>query len=62
MEKVRAYADIHNDKRKFFGALAATVMKKDVKLNALRQGFYVIEPTGENVKITPPVSKPPKTW
>jgi hypothetical protein len=62
MEKVRAYADRHNDKRKFFGALAATVMKKDVKLHALRQGFYVIEPTGESVKITPPVSKTPKTW
>ena len=61
MEKVRAYADLHNDKRSFFGALAATVIRKDVKLHALRQGFYVIEPTGESVKITPPASTP-KAW
>jgi hypothetical protein len=58
MEKVRAYADLHDDKRSFFGALAATVVRKDTKLHALRQGFYVIEPTGESVKITPPVAEP----
>ncbi|MDR2471195.1 MAG: hypothetical protein LBD09_03680 [Treponema sp.] len=61
MEKIRAYADLHNDKRAFFGAMAATIMKRDVKLHALRQGFYVIEPTGESVKITPPPSTP-KAW
>ncbi|MDR2471532.1 MAG: hypothetical protein LBD09_05425 [Treponema sp.] len=64
MEKIRAYADFHNDRRSFFGALAATVARKDTKLHALRQGFYVIEPTGESVKITPPdtAAAKPKAW
>jgi hypothetical protein len=61
MEKMRAYADLHNDNRKFFAAIAATVLPKDVKTYALKQGFFIIEPSGESVKIVPPVSKA-KYW
>jgi hypothetical protein len=57
MEKVRKYADENNDKREFFGAIATTIANDAVKEYALKKGFYVIEPSGENVKITKPVSK-----
>ena len=61
MEKYRAYANLrYNDRRAFFGALAAAVLPKDLKRRALRQGFYVIEPAGESLKITPPAE--PKAW
>jgi hypothetical protein len=58
MEKIRQYADLHKDTRQFFGAMAATVIDEDAKRYALKQGFYIIEPSGEDVKITPPASKP----
>ena len=60
MEKIRKHADFHNDKRQFFGAIAATVIDEDVKRYALKQGFYLIEPSGEDVKIVKPASQ--KVW
>jgi hypothetical protein len=60
MEKVRKYADDHDDKREFLGAIAATITDKDTKEYALSKGFFVIEPSGEDVKITKPVSE--KVW
>ncbi|MDR2484878.1 MAG: hypothetical protein LBD55_05745, partial [Treponema sp.] len=56
MEKIRAYADPRGDSRKFYGAIAAAVAGEDVKTYALKQGFYVIEPSGEDVTVTPPFS------
>jgi hypothetical protein len=61
LEKMRAYADSHGDKRAFLGAAAGVVMTDDVKKYALAQGFYVIEPSGETFNITPP-SGQPKEW
>jgi hypothetical protein len=61
MERVRTYADDHGDKRKFLGAMAAMITNKDTKEYALSKGFFVIEPAGEDVKITKPVSTP-KEW
>jgi hypothetical protein len=60
MEKIRRHADLHNDKRQFFGAIAATVIDEDVRRYALKQGFYLIEPSGEDVKIVKPASQ--KVW
>jgi hypothetical protein len=60
MEKVRKYADDHGDKREFLGAIAAAIADKDTKEYALSKGFFVIEPSGEDVKITKPVSE--KVW
>jgi hypothetical protein len=61
MEKVRKYADDHGDKREFLGAMAAMITDKATKEYALAQGFFVIEPSGEDVTITKPVSDP-KVW
>ena len=61
IEKIRTYADLHGDKRTFLGAVAGVVMTSNVKRYALKQGFYVIEPSGETFNITPP-SGNPKEW
>jgi len=54
MEKIRKYADEHNDKRQFMGAMAATITDESTREYALRNGLFVIEPSGENVKVTKP--------
>jgi hypothetical protein len=61
MERVRAYADAHGDKRKFLGAMAAMVTDMQTKEYALSKGFFVIEPSGEDVKVTKPASAP-RIW
>jgi hypothetical protein len=61
MEKIRRYADLHGDQRELYGALAGTVVDETIKKHALRQGFYVIEPSGEDVLVTKPISRP-KVW
>jgi len=61
LEKMRVYADLHGDKRIFLGSVAGIVVEANVKEYALGQGFYVIEPSGENFNIIPPSGKP-KEW
>jgi predicted RNA-binding protein Jag len=61
MEKLRTYADLFGDRREFFGALAATVVHDKERVYALEKGFYVIEPSGEDVKVTKPDSEP-RVW
>jgi len=61
LEKMRVYADLHGDKRTFLGAIAGVVMTDNVKEYALKQGFFVIEPSGEAFNIIPPNNKP-KEW
>jgi hypothetical protein len=41
----------------FCGAVAATVVGGEVELYAIRCGFYVIKPSGEDVTIVPLVSR-----
>jgi len=61
LEKMRKYADLHDDKRTFLGAVAGVVMKNNVKEYILKQGFFLIEPSGETFIIIPPDNKP-KEW
>ena len=61
LEKMRKYADLHGDTRSFLGAVAGVVMTSSVKDYALKQGFFVIEPSGETFNIIPPNNKP-KEW
>ena len=61
LEKMRIYADLHGDKRAFLGSVAGVVMTDNVKEYALKQGFFVIEPSGETFNIIPPNNKP-KEW
>ena len=61
LEKMRKYADLHGDKRTFLGAVASVVLTDNVKEYALKQGFFVIEPSGETFNIISPDNKP-KEW
>jgi hypothetical protein len=61
MEKLRKYADLHDDKRKYFGAVAGVVFGENEKKYALKKGFYVIEPSGETFNITKPAGSP-REW
>jgi len=66
LEKMRAFADLHNDSEPwvrcaFLGAVAGVVVPLKVKNYALENGLYLIEPSGENLNITPPHNKP-KVW
>jgi chromosome segregation ATPase len=54
MKKLRNYADSHNDKRIYLGAIAGAVFGDSEKTYALKTGFYVIEPSGETFTITEP--------
>jgi hypothetical protein len=61
MEKLRAYADLHGDRRDLYGALAATVVNERERNYALENGFFVIEPSGEDVTVTTPDDRP-RVW
>jgi hypothetical protein len=61
IEKMRKYADLRGDKRVFLGAVAGVVVNDEVKKYALEQGFYLIEPSGDNFRITPPNGNP-REW
>jgi hypothetical protein len=54
MEKLRKYADFHNDKRVYLGAIAGVVFSESEKIYALKKGFYVIEPSGDTFTIIEP--------
>ena len=60
-EKMRTYADLHRDNRKFLGAVAGVVIPDNIKENALNHGLFVLEPSGETFIITYPNGKP-KEW
>jgi hypothetical protein len=61
LEKMRKYAELHGDKRVFLGAVAGVAVTDKERKYALDQGFYLIEPLGQDLSITPPSGKP-KEW
>ena len=63
IEKVRKHADTHNDQRKLLGAIAGMVFNDNEKEFAMKNGFYVIEPSGETFIITAPEGEySPREW
>ena len=61
MEKVRLHAALRGDSRKYLGAVAGMVINNNERDFALKNGFYVIEPSGETFTITPPEGSP-REW
>ncbi|MDR0441990.1 MAG: DUF3782 domain-containing protein [Treponema sp.] len=59
---LRRRADARNDTRKFRGAVAGAIMLDSVRDYAHEKGFYVIEQTGDTVKITIPEGFMPREW
>jgi hypothetical protein len=62
MEVLRRYADAHGDERKHIGAIAGAIMNGQVRRYAIKSGFYVIEQSGDTVKIDAPEGFKPKEW
>jgi predicted RNase H-related nuclease YkuK (DUF458 family) len=54
MEKLRSYADSHNDRRVYLGAMAGVDWGHGEKTYALKTGFYVIVPSGDTFEIIEP--------
>ncbi|MDR1129167.1 MAG: hypothetical protein LBL20_07635 [Treponema sp.] len=61
MKKLRRYFDLHGDKRKLYGAVAAAIFPENVLDFAFRQGFYAIKQLGDNVSVEKPEGEP-KAW
>jgi hypothetical protein len=62
MEILRAYLDEREDRRKLLGAVAAVVVPDGLRPYVPEKGFYLIEPSGETVRITAPEGFTPKMW
>ena len=62
MEVLRRRADARHDKRKFQGAIAGAIMGDEVRNHIIENGFYVIEQTGDTVKINIPEDFKPRQW
>jgi hypothetical protein len=62
MEILKGYGKGHTDTRKLLGAVAVGIMRKDARDYAIKNGFYVIEQSGDTLKIEMPEGFKPKTW
>jgi predicted AAA+ superfamily ATPase len=62
MKKLRRYADRRGDSRRFMGAVAGGIVSPEVKSFAFRNGFYVIEQSGDTMKMDIPEGFTPKEW
>ena len=62
MELLRRRADRRNDTRKFQGAIAGAIMGEDIRRQIVNAGFYLIEQTGDTVKINKPEGFKPREW
>jgi hypothetical protein len=62
MKTLRRYADVHQDSRKFYGAVAGAIIYSNVREYALKEGFFVVSQTGDTMKINVPEGFKPKEW
>ena len=62
MEVLRQRANKRNDIRKFRGAIASAILSGEVRNYAHKAGFYVIEQTGDTVKISIPEGFIAREW
>jgi hypothetical protein len=62
MGKLRRYADLRGDSRKYLGAIAGVVIHETVRECILANGFYVVEPSGDTFNITAPEGNRPREW
>jgi len=62
MEKLHRYAERKNDKRKYYGAVAAAILSENIRNLILKKGMYVIEQSGDTMKINVPDGFVPHAW
>jgi hypothetical protein len=62
LEILHSRVAARGDTRKYQGAIAGAIMNKEVRDYAHKAGFYVIEQTGDTVKINIPKNFKPRIW
>ena len=62
MEKLRRYADDHGDRRRLLGAVAGAITSDNVKAFAVKSGFFVLEQSGDTIRINVPEGFKPREW
>ena len=62
MEKLRKYADNRGDKRSFQAGIGAAILSEEMREFILKQGFYLIEQSGDTVHINIPRDFTPREW
>jgi len=62
MDFLRQYADARGDKRKYHGAIASAITTKEARNYALDAGFYVLEQSGDTIKLDLPEGFVPHEW
>jgi hypothetical protein len=61
MERIRIHASEKGDSRELFGAMAGAIVTESTRNYALSKGLFLIEPSGEDVKISKPKVEP-RRW
>jgi hypothetical protein len=62
MDVLRRYFDARKDPRKLLGAVAGAIVREKARDYAEKIGFYVIEQSGDTVKIAVPEGFRPRVW
>ena len=62
LEIVREYRNKYHDTRKIHGAIAGAVFTKEVKKLTLEAGMYVLEQSGDTMKMVIPKGFVPRGW
>jgi hypothetical protein len=62
METLRSYADDHGDRRKLLGAVAGAITTEEVKTFAVKNGFFVLEQSGDTIRLRIPENFKPREW
>ena len=62
MEALRRLADMRGDKRKYRGALATAVTTDEARTYAQKSGFYVLEQSGDMMKLDIPEGFVARDW
>ena len=62
MEVLRRVADRKGDTRKYQGAIAGAIMNQSIRDYIIQNGFYMIEQSGDTVKLTIPKDFTPREW
>jgi hypothetical protein len=62
MGVLRRVADERQEGRKYLGAVAGAVVSPEAAAYAIKNGFYVIVPSGETVEIKVPEGFKPRIW
>jgi predicted AAA+ superfamily ATPase len=62
LEILREYKKRQNDPRKILGGIAGAVFPEGVKEAAIEAGLYVIEQSGDTMKISVPEGFQPREW